>query len=72
MEAVHSELGMKRASMHMQVAQLVTQALITHLSCTYASSLDHTYVWPHRGVSYNQLTTEGKAKLGSWISWLGM
>lgn len=44
MEAVHSELGMKRASMHMQVAQLVTQALITHLSCTYASSLDHTYV----------------------------
>lgn len=67
MEAVHSELGMERASMHMQAAQLVTQILIIHLSCTY-----HTYVWPHKGVSCNQLTTEEKAKLGSRISWLGM
>lgn len=71
MEAVHSELGLQGASMHMEAALLVTQALIIHLLylCLF---LDHTYVCPHRGVSCNQLTTEEKAKLGSWISWLDM
>ena len=43
MEAVHSELGLQGASMHMEAALLVTQALIIHLLylCLF---LDHTYV----------------------------